>query len=67
MNKTIATGETISLAFQVNFDPGLAADTQITNTADVTCNELSEPTADSVLLTIAETPLPVYLPLVVND
>ena len=64
---TIASSETISLTFQVCFEPGLAAGTQINNTAAVVCNELSAPIADSVALTIAETNLPVYLPLVVND
>jgi uncharacterized repeat protein (TIGR01451 family) len=67
---TIASGETISLTFPVRFEPGLAAGTQINNTADVVyieIRELSAPIADSVTLTIAETPLSVYLPLVVND
>jgi uncharacterized repeat protein (TIGR01451 family) len=63
----IASGETISLTFPVSFNPGLAVDTQITNSAEVICNELSEPALDSVTLRIAETILPVYLPLVVND
>jgi uncharacterized repeat protein (TIGR01451 family)/CSLREA domain-containing protein len=64
---TIASGETISLTFLVSFNPGLATNTQISNIADVVCNELSAPISGSVTLTIAETPLPVYLPLVVSD
>ena len=64
---SIPSGETISLTFPVNIVPGLVADTQITNIAEVVCNELSVTTLDSVMLTIAETTHPVYLPLVVNE
>jgi len=66
-NLTIASGEAISLTFAVSFEPGLGAGTSITNTAEVVCSELSDPITGSVALTVAETPLPVYLPLVIND